>query len=90
LSGPIDEVVTCLKSGWITTGSRVKQFEDDLKTYLGAPLVLALTLATAGLHLVLTAFNLKPDDEVITTPMTFAATLNTIVLAGGRPRASAL
>jgi dTDP-4-amino-4,6-dideoxygalactose transaminase len=81
----IDEVVTCLKSGWITTGPRVRQFEDDLKTYLGAPLVLALTSATAGLHLVLTALKLKPGDEVITTPMTFAATLNTIVLAGGRP-----
>jgi len=81
----IDEVVTCLKSGWITTGPRVKQFEDDLKTYLGAPNVLALTSATAGLHLVLTALNLKPGDEVITTPMTFAATLNTIVLAGGTP-----
>jgi dTDP-4-amino-4,6-dideoxygalactose transaminase len=81
----IDEVVACLKSGWITTGPRVKQFEDDLKTYLGAPQVLALTSATAGLHLALTALKLKPGDEVITTPMTFAATLNTIVLAGGNP-----
>ncbi len=81
----IDEVVACLKSGWITTGPRVKQFEDDLKAYLGAPHVLALTSATAGLHLVLVALQLKPGDEVITTPMTFAATLNTIVLAGGKP-----
>jgi dTDP-4-amino-4,6-dideoxygalactose transaminase len=81
----IDEVVACLKSGWITTGPRVKQFEEDLKSYLGAPYVLALTSATAGLHLVLVALDLKPGDEVITTPMTFAATLNTIVLAGGKP-----
>jgi dTDP-4-amino-4,6-dideoxygalactose transaminase len=81
----IDEVVACLKSGWITTGPRVKQFEDDLKAYLGAPQVLALSSATAGLHLALTALTLKPGDEVITTPMTFAATLNTIVLAGGKP-----
>jgi dTDP-4-amino-4,6-dideoxygalactose transaminase len=81
----IDEVVACLKSGWITTGPRVKQFEDDLKTYLGTPHVLALTSATAGLHLALTALQLKPGDEVITTPMTFAATLNTIVLSGGKP-----
>jgi dTDP-4-amino-4,6-dideoxygalactose transaminase len=81
----IDEVVACLKSGWITTGPRVKQFEDDLKTYLNAPHVLALTSATAGLHLSLVALQLKPGDEVITTPMTFAATLNTIVLAGGKP-----
>lgn len=81
----IDEVVACLKSGWITTGPRVKQFEDDLKAYLNAPQVLTLASATAGLHLVLTALKLKPGDEVITTPMTFAATLNTIVLAGGKP-----
>ena len=81
----IDEVVACLKSGWITTGPRVKQFEDDLKAYTGAPYALALTSATAGLHLVLAALELKPGDEVITTPMTFAATLNTIVLAGGKP-----
>ncbi len=81
----IDEVVACIRSGWITTGPRVKQFEDDLKAYLGAPHVLALTSATAGLHLALTALDLKLGDEVITTPMTFAATLNTIVLAGGKP-----
>ncbi|MHB8453751.1 MAG: DegT/DnrJ/EryC1/StrS family aminotransferase [Acidiferrobacterales bacterium] len=81
----IDEVVACLKSGWITTGPRVKKFEEDLKEYLGAPHVLALSSATAGLHLALAALELKPGDEVITTPMTFAATLNTIVLTGGKP-----
>ena len=81
----IDEVVTCLKSGWITTGPRVKQFEDDLRAFTGAPHALALSSATAGLHLVLAALKLKPGDEVITTPMTFAATLNTIVLTGGVP-----
>jgi dTDP-4-amino-4,6-dideoxygalactose transaminase len=81
----IDEVVACIKSGWITTGPRVKQFEDDLKAYCGAPHALALSSATAGLHLVLAALELKPGDEVITTPMTFAATLNTIVLTGGKP-----
>jgi len=81
----IDEVVACLKSGWITTGPRVKQFEEDLKTYCKAPHALALSSATAGLHLVLASLELKPGDEVITTPMTFAATLNTIVLTGGKP-----
>ena len=81
----IEEVVACLESGWITTGPRVKKFEEALKTYLGAPQALALSSATAGLHLALLALDLKPGDEVITTPMTFAATLNTIVLAGGRP-----
>lgn len=81
----IDEVVDCLKSGWIATGPRVLQFTEDLKHYFNAPYVLPLTSATAGLHLSLLAMDLKPGDEVITTPLTFAATLNTIVLAGGRP-----
>lgn len=81
----IDDVVTCLESGWITTGPRVAQFTDALKSYFDAPYVLPLASATAGLHLTLLALDLQPGDEVITTPMTFAATLNTIVLAGGKP-----
>ena len=81
----IDEVVACLRSGWITTGPRVAKFEAAMKDYLGAPHVLALSSATAGLHLALQALKLQPGDEVITTPLTFVATLNTIVLAGGRP-----
>jgi len=81
----IDEVVACLRSGWITTGPRVAQFEAALKTYLSAPHVLVLSSATAGLHLALLALKLQPGDEVITSPLTFAATLNAIVLAGGRP-----
>ncbi len=81
----IAEVVACLRSGWITTGPRVKRFEEDLKVYTGAPFALALSSATAGLHLALAALHLAPGEEVITSPMTFAATLNTIVIAGGRP-----
>ena len=81
----IDEVVACLQSGWITTGPRVKRFEADLSAYLSAPYCLALSSATAGLHVALLALGLKPGDEVITTPLTFAATANTIVLAGAKP-----
>src|SRR5579871_643628 len=81
----IDEVVACLESGWITTGPRVAQFTENLQAYLSAPHVLPLSSATAGLHLALLALYLKPGEEVITTPLTFAATLNTIVLAGGKP-----
>jgi dTDP-4-amino-4,6-dideoxygalactose transaminase len=81
----IAEVVACLESGWITTGPRVKRFEQDLKRYLATPHCLLLSSATAGLHLALLALDLRDDDEVITTPLTFAATLNAIVLAGGRP-----
>jgi dTDP-4-amino-4,6-dideoxygalactose transaminase len=81
----IDDVVACLESGWITTGPRVAQFTEALKDYLDAPYVLPLTSATAGLHLALLGMDIQPGDEVITTPMTFAATLNVIVLAGGKP-----
>src|SRR3990167_2784064 len=81
----IDEVVFCLESGWITTGPRVQQFTANLQQYLGAPFVLPISSATAGLHIALLAMDLKPGDEVITTPLTFAATLNVIVLAGAKP-----
>ena len=81
----IDDVVACLKSGWITTGPRVNQFTEALKEYFGAPHVLLLNSATAGLHLALLSMGISPGDEVITTPLTFAATLNAIVLAGGKP-----
>lgn len=79
------EVSACLQSGWITTGPRVKKFEEMLRGYVQAPQVLTVTSATAGLFMVLKALNLQPGDEVITAPMTFAATLNVIVLAGGKP-----
>lgn len=81
----INDVVECLKSGWLTTGPKVVQFTEDLKSYFNAPFVLPLTSATAGLHLVLLSMDIQPGDEVITTPLTFAATLNMIVLAGGKP-----
>ena len=81
----IEEVATCIRSGWITTGPRVQKFEEMLAAYHGGRRALALTSATAGLHLALLALNLQEGDEVITTPLTFVATLNTIELAGGKP-----
>lgn len=81
----IAEVVSCLESGWITTGPRTKKFEEMLQQYLGATSAQACSSATAGLLMALIALDLQPGDEVITTPMTFAATLNCIVLAGGKP-----
>lgn len=81
----IAEVVACLQSGWITTGPRVQAFEQALATYLQAPHVAAFTSATAAMHLALLALDLQPGDEVITTPLTFVATLNVIVQAGGKP-----
>lgn len=81
----INEVAQCMQSGWMATGPRVKLFEEKLEAYLQAPHALALTSGTAALHLALKSFGLKPGDEVITTPMTFVASLNTIIHAGGRP-----
>lgn len=81
----IAEVVACLQSGWITTGPRVKKFEEQLKAYLKAPHVLPLISATAGLHLAVAGLHLQPGDEVITSALTFVASLNTIVIGGGTP-----
>jgi dTDP-4-amino-4,6-dideoxygalactose transaminase len=81
----IAEVVECLQSGWITTGPRVAKFEQMLGEYHGGRRALCLSSATAGLQLALQALALQEGDEVITTPLTFVATLNTIVLAGGTP-----
>jgi dTDP-4-amino-4,6-dideoxygalactose transaminase len=81
----INEVVDSLRSGWITTGPKVKRFEEAFKAYVGSPFAVPLSSATAGLHLVMLALGLAPGDEVITTPMTFAATVNMIVRAGATP-----
>ncbi|MGA2151560.1 MAG: DegT/DnrJ/EryC1/StrS aminotransferase family protein [Geobacteraceae bacterium] len=81
----INEVVDSLKSGWITTGPKVKRFEEAFKSYVGAPYAVPLSSATAGLHLAVLALGLTPSDEVITTPMTFAATVSMIVRGGGKP-----
>jgi dTDP-4-amino-4,6-dideoxygalactose transaminase len=81
----IDEVVDSLKSGWITTGPKSQKFEEAFAAYTGFPIALALSSATAGLHIGLMALGLKPGDEVITTPMTWVATTNMIELLGGTP-----
>lgn len=81
----IDEVVSCIKSGWLTTGPRVKAFESALASYLSAANILAVNSATSGLHLALESLGIGSGDEVITTPFTFVATLNTIVHTGAKP-----
>ncbi|MEI6205633.1 MAG: DegT/DnrJ/EryC1/StrS aminotransferase family protein [Desulfuromonadales bacterium] len=81
----VNEVVDSLRSGWITTGPKVKRFEDAFKAYVGAPFVVPLSSATAGLHLTLLALKIKEGDEIITTPMTFASTVSMIILCGGTP-----
>jgi dTDP-4-amino-4,6-dideoxygalactose transaminase len=81
----IAEVVDSLRSGWITTGPKAQQFEEDFARYVGAQYAVGLSSATAGLHLSLKALDIGPGDEVITTPMTFAATVNMIVANGATP-----
>ncbi|BCS55651.1 DegT/DnrJ/EryC1/StrS aminotransferase family protein [Geobacter sp. SVR] len=81
----INEVVDSLRSGWITTGPKVKRFEEEFKAYVGAPFAVPLSSATAGLHLTLLALKISEGDEIITTPMTFASTVSLIILCGGTP-----
>jgi len=81
----IDEVVRTLKSGWLTTGPRTAQFERDFSAYADVPYALAVNSCTSGLHLALAALNIGPGMEVITTPLTFCATVNTIIHAGATP-----
>jgi dTDP-4-amino-4,6-dideoxygalactose transaminase len=81
----IEEVVATLRSGWIGTGPRVHQFQENFKNYLGADHAVALNSCTAALHLALLGAGVQPGDEVITTPMTFCATVNAIIHAGATP-----
>lgn len=81
----IDEVVDCLKSGWIGTGPKVQKFEQMFKEYKGTKYALALHSCTAALHLAMEAIDIKPGDEVIVPAMTFCATANAVIHAGGRP-----
>jgi len=81
----IDEVVQCLKSGWIGTGPRVHKFENDFRDYIGCKYAMALNSCTASLHLSMLVSGVKSGDEVITTPMTFAATSNAIIHTGAKP-----
>lgn len=81
----INEVVDTLKSGWITTGPKTKRFEEEFKGYIGAKHAIAVNSCTAGLHLSLIASDIGPGDEVITTPLTFCATVNVIEHCGATP-----
>jgi len=81
----INEVVATMKSGWLGTGPKVAQFERDIAAYKGATHAVALNSCTAALHLSIAAAGIKAGDEVITTPMTFCATVNAIIHAGATP-----
>jgi len=85
LDEEIEEVVACLRSGWIGTGPRVQRFERDFAEFKGVQRAVAVGSCSAGLHLSLGAAGVEPGDEVITSALTFCSTVNSIIHAGGRP-----
>jgi len=81
----IEEVVKVLRSGWISKGPKTVLFEKEFADYIGVKHAIAMNSCTAALHISLIAAGIKPGDEVITTPFTFASTVNTIIHAGATP-----
>jgi dTDP-4-amino-4,6-dideoxygalactose transaminase len=81
----IGEVVGTLRSGWLGTGPKVARFEEEFAAYKGVPHAVAVNSCTAALHLAILAACIEPGDEVITSPLTFCATVNAIIHAGGTP-----
>jgi dTDP-4-amino-4,6-dideoxygalactose transaminase len=82
----ISEVVDSMRSGWVSTGPKVKLFEEQFSQFLGGDVQsIACNSATAGLHLALEAFGIGPGDQVLTTPFTFTATAEVIRYLGADP-----
>ena len=81
----IQEVVASMKTGWLGTGPKTAKFEEDFRQYKKAQYAVAVNSCTAALHLSMLAAGLEPGDEVITTPITFCATVNAIIHAGATP-----
>lgn len=81
----IEEVVLTLKSGWLAKGPRTLEFEKQFAEYVGSKYAVGMNSCTAALHVALLTAGIGPGDEVITTPMTFAASVNTIIHTGAKP-----
>lgn len=81
----IAEVLDTLRSDWITTGPKVKRFEQEFAEFVGAPAALAVSSATDAMQVALAALGIGPGDEVITTTMTFCSTVHVIEHLGARP-----
>lgn len=81
----IQEVARVLRSGWLTTGGCTAHFEKEFQEYVHAGHALAVNSCTAALHLALAGLGIGPGDEVITTPITFCATVNSIIHLGATP-----
>jgi len=83
--GEADAVREVVESGWITTGARARQFETEFAARVGCRFAIAVNSCTAALHLALEAAGVTADDEVITTPYTFAASAEVIRYFGAKP-----
>lgn len=81
----IQEVVDSLRSGWLTSGPKVKRFEEEFAAYVDARQAIAVSSCTAALHIALTALDVGPGDEVIVPTLTFCATANVVAHLGARP-----
>jgi len=81
----ISEVSQSMRSGWVGTGPKVKKFEEQFKKFKNCRHAIAVSSCTAALHLSLLVLEVKTGDEVITTPLTFASTANSIVHVGAKP-----
>jgi len=81
----IQAVCEVLKSGWITTGPKVCQFEDEFARFVGAPHAVSVNSGTAALHVALDAVGLKEGDEVLVPTLTFAATAEAVLYFKARP-----
>lgn len=81
----IQAVVDVLKSDYLTTGPKIAEFEQIVADYVGAKYAVAISNGTSALHAACFAAGIGPGDEVITTPLTFAASANCVLYCGGTP-----
>src|ERR1700693_5298521 len=81
----IAAVADVLRSGWISSGPRVQEFEQALSQYLGGRIVRTFTSATGALEVALQACGIGPGDEVIVPDMTFGASANVVLRVGAQP-----
>lgn len=81
----IQAVVDVLKSDFLTTGPKIAEFEQTVADYVGAKYTVAISNGTSALHAACFAAGIEPGDEVITTPLTFAASANCVLYCGGTP-----
>jgi dTDP-4-amino-4,6-dideoxygalactose transaminase len=81
----VDEVAAVIRSGWLTTGAKTRQFEGEFAAFLGARHAVAVNSCTAAMHLALEALGLPAGDLVLTAPLTFAATAEGVRYFGATP-----